>query len=67
MNSDKQERNLSRALSLNSVRDWCMRKISLHSLEGEHANAQAMTEEHMEILMNVNPDEVIWMKVKETL
>ena len=67
MNSDKQERNLSRALSLNSVRDWCMRKISLHSLEGEHANAQAITEEHMEILMNVNPDEVIWMKVKETL
>ena len=67
MNSDKQERNLSRALSLNSVRDWCMRKISLHSLEGEHANAQAITEEHMEILMNVNPDEVLWMKVKETL
>ena len=67
MNSDKQERNLSRALSLNSVRDWCMRKISLHSLEGDHANAQAITEEHMEILMNVNPDEVLWMKVKETL
>ena len=67
MNSDKQERNLSRALSLNSVRDWCMRKISLHSLEGEHANAQAITEEHMEILMNVNPDEVLWMKDKETL
>lgn len=67
MNSDKQERNLSRALSLNSVRDWCMRKISLHSLEGEHANAQAITEEHMEMLMNVNPDEVLWMKVKETL
>ena len=64
MNSDKQERNLSRALSLNSVRDWCMRKISLHSLEGEHANAQAITEEHMEMLINVNPDEVIWMKVK---
>ncbi len=67
MNSDKQERNLSRALSLNSVRDWCMRKISLHSLEGDHANAQAITEEHMEMLMNVNPDEVLWMKVKETL
>jgi len=67
MNSDKQERNLSRALSLNSVRDWCMKKISLHSLEGEHANAQAITEEHMEMLMNVNSDEVIWMKVKETL
>ena len=67
MNSNKQERNLSRALSLNSVRDWCMRVISLHSLEGEHANAQAITEEHMEMLMNVNPDEVLWMKVKETL
>lgn len=67
MNSDKQERSLSRALSLNSVRDWCMRKISLHSLEGDHANAQAITEEHMEMLMNVNPDEVLWMKVKETL
>ena len=67
MNSDKQERNLSRALSLNSVRDWCMRKISLHSLEGEHANAQAITEEHMEMLMNVDPYDVIWMKVKETL
>ena len=67
MDSDKQERNLSRALSLNSVRDWCMRKISLHSLEGEHANAQAITEEHMEMLMNVDPDEVIWMKAKETL
>ena len=36
------------------------------SLEGEHANAQAITEEHMEMLMNVNPDEVLWMKVKET-
>ena len=54
-------------MSLNSVRDWCMRKISLHSLEGEHPNAQAITEEHMEILMNINPDEVLWMKVKETL
>ena len=67
MNPDKQQKNLSRALSLNSVRDWCMKKISLHSLEGEHANAQAITEEHMETLMNVNPDEIIWMKVKETL
>ena len=53
-------------MSLNSVRDWCMKKISLHSLEGEHANAQAITEEHMEMLMNVNPDEVIWMTVRET-
>ena len=43
-----------------------MRKISLHSLEGDHANAQAITEEHMEMLMNANPDEGIWMKAKET-
>ena len=65
MNNSKTE--LRKQIILTEIRDWCMDRIALHSLAGDHDDAQAMTEEHMEMLMEVNPRKTLWMTIEETM
>lgn len=58
--------NLNKQLALTALRDWCMDRIAWHSLAGDHDDAQAMTEEHMEMLMEVNPRKILWMSIERT-
>ncbi len=53
-------------MQLKSLRRWCMERISLHSLSGEHEDAQAMSDEHMEMLMGANEEHTLWMRIEKT-
>ena len=55
-----------RQMQLKSLRNWCMDKISFHSLSGDHNDAQAITEEHMEMLMEPNAECTLWMRIEKT-
>lgn len=59
--------NLNKHLELTALRDWCMDRIAWHSLAGAHDDAQAMTEEHMEMLKEVNPRKMLWMSIEKTV
>lgn len=50
-----------RSLRLISLNAWCMQRISMLSLSGDHAEAQAMTNEHIENLENTNTDATLWI------
>ncbi len=56
-----------RQMQLKNLRDWCMDKISFHSLSGAHNDAQAITEEHMEMLMAPNAERTLWMHIERTV
>ena len=53
-------------MQLKSLRNWCMDKISFHSLSGDHNDAQAITEEHMEMLMEPSAECTLWMRIERT-
>ena len=55
-----------REMQLKSLRRWCMERISLHSLSGEHEDAQAISDEHMETLMGANEEHTLWMRIEKT-
>ena len=52
-------------MQLNSLRRWCMGRISLQSLAGEHEDAQAISDEHMETLMGANDEHTLWMRIEK--
>ena len=52
-------------MQLQSLRRWCMGRISLHSLSGEHEDAQAISDEHMETLMGANDEHMLWMRIEK--
>ena len=52
-------------MQLQSLRRWCMERISLHSLAGEHEDAQAISDEHMETLMGANDEHMLWMHIEK--
>lgn len=58
--------HLERMLNLTAVRDWCMDRISIHSLSGCHDEARALTEEHMEMLKQIDSRSTLWMHIEKT-
>ena len=58
--------HLERMLNLTAVRDWCMDLISIHSLSGSHDDARALTEEHMEMLRQIDSRSTLWMHIEKT-
>ena len=57
---------LERMLNLTEVRDWCMDRISIHSLSGSDDDARALTEEHMEMLKQIDSRSTLWMHIEKT-
>ena len=55
-----------REMHLKTLRRWCMDRISIHSLSGEHEDAQAISDEHMEMLMGANEEHTLWMRIEKT-
>ena len=54
-----------RLQKLTKLRDWCMGRISFLSLRGSDLDAQAITNEHLEILRSVDSESTLWLKVEE--
>ena len=58
---------LGRTVNLITLREWCMARISLHSLAGAHHDAQAITDEHMEMLKQIDTDSTLWMRIEKRI
>ena len=48
---------------LKNINKWCYERTSYLSLKGQDHAAQALTEEHMEILQNIRPEKMLWIAV----
>ena len=58
MNNNDQLRNKT----LEKINAWCYQRASHLSITGHHKAAQALTEEHMESLQNINPENLLWVE-----
>ena len=58
MNNTKELRNKT----LQEINAWCYQRASHLSINGHDKAAQALTEEHMESLQNVNPAKLLWVE-----
>ena len=47
--------------TLQEINAWCYKRASQLSITGRDKAAQALTEEHMELLQNVNPENFLWV------
>ena len=50
-----------RSKVLQEITAWCYKRVSHLSLTGNDQAAQALTEEHMESLQNVKPENMLWV------
>ena len=51
-----------RSKVLQEINAWCYKRASHLSLTGNDQAAQALTEEHMESLQNVKPENMLWVE-----
>ena len=51
-----------RSKTLREINAWCYKRASHLSITGHEKAAQALTEEHMELLQNVNPENLLWVE-----
>ena len=51
-----------RSKTLREITVWCYKRASHLSITGHEKAAQALTEEHMELLQNVNPENLLWVE-----
>ena len=58
MSNNEQLRNRT----LQEINAWCYQRASHLSITGHDKAAQALTEEHMESLQNVNPENLLWVE-----
>ena len=58
---DMSEIDQLRNKTLQEINAWCYKRASLLSIAGHDKAAQALTEEHMELLQNVNPGNLLWV------
>ena len=54
--------NRLRNKTLIEINEWCYERASQLSITGHDKAAQALTEEHMESLQNVNPENLLWVE-----
>ena len=58
MNSNDQ----LRSTTIQEINAWCYQRASHLSITGHDKAAQALTEEHMESLQNVDPEKLLWIE-----
>ena len=66
MKISEHERFFARTHHLTDIRNWCLSTISMHSLAGDHETAQALTNEHMELLKQVDSTHTLWI-IRKTI
>ena len=54
--------NQLRKKTLQEINAWCYQRASHLSITGHDKAAQALTEEHMESLQDVNPKNLLWVE-----
>ena len=58
MNNNGQLRNKT----IREINAWCYQRASHLSINGHDKAAQALTEEHMELLQNINAENLLWVE-----
>ena len=58
MNNSNPRRNKT----IQEINAWCYQRASHLSVTGHDKAAQALTEEHMESLQEVNPENLLWIE-----
>ena len=53
--------NQRRNKTLQEINTWCYQRASHLSTTGHDKAAQALTEEHMESLQNINAENMLWV------
>jgi hypothetical protein len=61
MHSNEENEILNRILQLTSLRDWCMERLSLLSLRSDLEDARCLTSEHLEMLVETNAWNILWL------
>ena len=56
----KKNKIKQRMKTLNDINTWCYQRASQLSLKGNNQDAQAITEEHLEILQGIKPENILW-------
>lgn len=64
MAPQNEQTSIKRTLNLTELRDWCMERISYLSLHGGDIDAQAITDEHLELLRCVDSETTLWMSIE---
>ena len=54
--------NQLRNKTLQEINAWCYQRASHLSITGHDKAAQALTEEHMELLQNISPEYLLWVE-----
>ena len=54
--------NQLRNKTLQEINAWCYQRASHLSITGHDNAAQALTEEHMESLQDINPENALWLE-----
>lgn len=58
MNNNNQLRNKT----IREINAWCYERASHLSINGHDKAAQALTEEHMELLQNIRSENLLWVE-----
>ena len=58
--------NQRRNKTLQEINAWCYQRASHLSTTGHDKAAQALTEEHMESLKNINAENMLWVGYQQT-
>lgn len=61
MHSSEENEILNRILQLTSLRDWCMERLSLLTLRSDLEDARCLTSEHLEMLVETNAWNILWL------
>ena len=61
MNNNDQLRNKT----IREINAWCYQRASRLSINGHNKAAQALTEEHMELLQNIKTEDLLWIESQQ--
>ena len=67
MTDSNEDQDMARQLNQKKLHQWCLARISILSLRGHDHEAQAVTEEHMEMLKETKSETTFWMRTEQRL
>ena len=67
MPQPNKQSDFTRSFKLQTLQRWCLERISFLSLSGRDPDAQAITEEHLELLKGIENEPILWMTTEKEL
>jgi len=48
-----------------ALQNWCMGQLSKLTLQGREKDARALTQEHLETLIKIDINTIMWLEIKK--